>query len=109
MGCNMEVEFGDNGALSIKGNGCKRGAAYAKTECTNPVRTLTTTVRVENGKMPVLPVKSQKPLPKGMLFDCMKCINTAKAKAPVAIGDMIVENILGTGINIVAAGNVSEK
>lgn len=109
MGCNMEVGFEDNGQLSVKGNSCKRGAVYAQAEFTNPVRTLTTTVKVENGKNPVVPVKSQKPLPKDLLFDCMKRINKVRIKAPVAIGEVVVENILGTGINIVAAANMPGK
>lgn len=108
-GCNMEVGFEDNGQLSIKGNSCKRGAAYAQAEFTNPVRTLTTTVKVENGKNPVVPVKSQKPLPKDLLFDCMECINKVRIKAPVAIGEIVVEDILGTGINIIAAANMPER
>ena len=63
---------------------------------------LTTTVKVEGGKSYVVPVKSANPIPKGMMMDCMKVINEASVKAPVSIGDVVVENILGTGVDIIA-------
>ena len=95
-GCTLHVEMGgDNKILKIEGHTCKRGEVYTQNECTNPVRTLTTTVALENGD--VLPVKTDKPILKAMLFACMEEINGVVAKLPVSIGDVIVENILGTG------------
>ena len=102
-GCYMTVEVGDNGEfVSVTGNTCKRGEAYAKTEVTNPTRSLTSTVKVIGGAHPVVPVKSAAPVPKGLLFECMKEINKAEIKAPVKIGDTVIENILGTGVDIIA-------
>ena len=106
LGCSITVELDDQGQiLSVTGNTCKRGDAYARTEMTNPTRSLTSTVKVEGGRHPVVPVKSAAPVPKSMLFDCMKEINKVVVKAPVHIGDTIIENILGTGVSIVATND----
>ncbi len=75
-------------------------------ELTNPVRVLTTTVKVKGGELPMAPVKSEKPLPKGMLRECMEVISVFAAEAPVKMGDVLIKDILGTGVNIVATGNV---
>lgn len=105
IGCNMEVTLEENQVKSVKGQGCRRGAGYAFSECINPTRTLTTTVKVESGQLPLVPVKSEKPIPKELLMECMKVINGIRLAAPVKLGDVVVENILDTGINIVASGN----
>lgn len=103
IGCAITVELDDNGqVLTVTGNTCKRGDSYARQECTHPERMLTSTVKVEKGRMPVVPVKSSKPIPKELLFDCMTEINKVVVTAPVKIGDVVLENILNTGANIVA-------
>jgi len=116
MGCRLEATI-DNAQCSvhnsapsveIKGHACKRGVDYGKKECTNPTRILTTTLEVEGGTTEVASVKTEKDIPKDKLFDCVKILKKIKLNAPVHIGDIIVENILGTGVNIVATSN-SEK
>ena len=102
LGCPIEVEVENGEILSVTGNTCKRGDKYARDELTNPVRSLTTTVKLVDGNLPVVPVKSSKPVPKDKMFDCMKLINEATIKAPVKIGDVVIENILGLGVDIVA-------
>lgn len=102
LGCNISVEYEGTEVFSVKGNSCKRGESYAQTEISNPTRMLTTTVRVNGGRLPVVPVKSANPIPKSKMFDCMKIINGVTANAPVKMGDVIVENILGLGIDIIA-------
>ena len=110
MGCGVTVEIADNGEiLSVTGNTCKRGDTYARTEISNPVRSLATTVRVEGGLYNVVPCKSAGSLPKDKIMECMEIINNAQAKAPVKLGDILVENILGTGINIVATNHCPAK
>ena len=110
MGCGITVELSDSGEiLSVTGNTCKRGDAYARSECTNPVRSLATTVKVDGGIHNVVPCKSAGPLPKDKIFDCMKEISAVEVKAPVVIGDVLVENICGTGINIVATNHCPQK
>ena len=102
LGCPIEVEIENNEVISVSGNTCKRGDAYARTEITNPVRSLTTSVKVCGGAHPVVPVKSSGPIPKGKMFECMEAINSACIKAPVKIGDVVIENILGLGVDIIA-------
>lgn len=107
IGCAITVEFDDNGEIvSVTGNTCKRGDSYARQECTHPERMLTSTVKVEGGRLLVVPVKSSVPVPKEMLFDCMKEINKVTVKAPVHIGDVVLSNILDTGADIVATNEV---
>lgn len=102
LGCTVTVEYNDSEVISVTGNTCKRGEAYAKTEITNPTRSLTSTVKVNGGILPVVPVKSDKPVPKDKMFECMRIINSACVDAPVKIGQVIIENILDTGADIVA-------
>ena len=110
MGCGITVEIADNGdSLSVTGNPFTRGDTYARAECTNPVRSLATTVKVDGGIHNVVPCKSAGSLPKDKIMECMEIINNAQAKAPVKLGDILVENILGTGINIVATNHCPAK
>jgi CxxC motif-containing protein len=102
MGCNIEIFYENCKITEIKGYTCKRGLDYGMAEGTNPVRMLTTTVKIKNGKVPLLPVKSEKPLPKNLIFESMKVLKHTTVSAPIAYGDIIVENILDTGINIIA-------
>ena len=102
MGCAITVELDDNNeVISVTGNTCPRGDKYARQECTHPERMLTSTVKVEGGRLPVVPVKSASPIPKEMLFDAMKEVNKVTLKAPVTFGDVAVKDILVTGIDIV--------
>ena len=99
MGCAIEVTIdGDN--ITTKGNTCKRGEVYARAEVTCPTRVLTSTMKCETGT--VVSVKSRCALPKEKMFDCMKVINSTVAKSGVKIGDTLIENILGTGVDIIA-------
>ncbi len=109
LGCPIEVEIENGEVVSVTGNTCKRGDAYARAEVTNPVRSLTTSVKIENGLHAVVPVKSSGPVPKDKMFDCMKEINAVTVKTPVKTGDVIIENILGLGVDIVATNCDSGK
>ncbi len=104
-GCEVEVEFDSKTKeiASITGNACRRGDEYARTECIAPVRTLTSTVRVEGGGL--LPVRTSKPIPRSALFDCMKIINSTTARQGMKIGEIVIENIVGTGSDVIASGN----
>lgn len=104
IGCALTVSD-EEGELKVSGNTCPRGAVYGKNEVTNPTRTLTTTVRVGNREKTVVAVKSDRPIPKGMLFDAMKEINAIRAEAPIKIGDVLAENLLGV-CNIIATAEV---
>ncbi len=103
-GCHLTVD--DN--LNVSGNNCPRGEAYAKAELTHPTRTLTSTVKITSKLEVRCPVKTDKPLPKEKIYEAMDLINHVKISAPVKIGDIILENILGTDVNIVATKNINE-
>jgi len=103
MGCEMTVTLEEGKFVSVTGNSCPRGAKYAETEVTDPRRMLTTTVRITGGLLPLLPVVSADVLPKGRIKDCVAYLRTVTAKAPVKAGDIIVQDILGLGVNIVAS------
>lgn len=104
LGCSLSVERdGDN--FKVSGNTCPRGEKYAVNELTHPVRTLTTTVAVANREGAYLPVKTAKPISKGKLFEAMAIVNSTNAVAPIKIGDVIIENMLGEA-DLVAASDV---
>ena len=106
MGCPIVVEMEDGKVLSVTGNTCPRGESYARKEVTNPTRIVTTTVRVDGGKVPMINVKTERDIPKDKIFECIAALRGVIMKAPVHIGDIILENVADTGVNIVAAGNV---
>ena len=103
MGCEMTVTMENGKFISVTGNTCPRGARYAETEVTDPRRMLTTTVRVEGGLLPLLPVVSADVLPKGKIAECVAFLRKVTAEAPVKAGDVIVHDILGLGVDIVAS------
>ena len=109
MGCPIVVEMEDGKVLSVTGNTCPRGESYARKEVTNPTRIVTTTVRVDGGKVPMIKVKTERDIPKDKIFECIAALRGVTMKAPVHIGDIILENVADTGVNIVAAGNVEYK
>ncbi len=104
-GCHLSVEEID-GEIKVTGNSCPRGVTYAVNEMTNPLRTLTTTVSIESENCHRLPVISSKPLPKGKLMDVMKQLKTTSVKAPVHMGDVIIENVLGLDSDIIASKSI---
>ncbi len=103
-GCQLTVELDGKNILSVTGHTCKRGEVYAINECTAPMRTLTTTAPVKGGG--VVPVKTDRAIPKEMLFDCMREINAVRVDPDAKIGDTVIENILGTGANVITTRNV---
>lgn len=106
MGCAIHVEMENGAVVSVTGNTCPRGAEYAKSEATAPVRTVTSTVRARGGTRPVVAVKSVPDVPKGAIFAVMDAVRAMEVKAPVHIGDVLCENIAGTGSNLVAAADL---
>ena len=103
-GCPMKVTLEGKEILNIEGFTCPRGKQYAIDECTSPMRTVTSTARTSNGG--VVAVKTDRTIPKEPMFDCMKEINKAVATLPVRIGDVLIENVLGTGANVVITANM---
>ena len=103
MGCTIDVEIENGVPVSVKGNTCPRGKAYAQNEVVCPVRVVTSTVKAENGT--TVPVKTEKPVKKSEIFAVMKRINEARCKLPVSIGDVIIEDV-SDGVSLVATDNV---
>lgn len=102
MSCSIRVEGEGDQVLRVEGQLCNRGRQYARDEYLHPMRILTSTVRLENGLEPLLPVRSDVPVPKESLFDCVRAIRSLRVSAPVAFGQVIIHNVLGTGANIIA-------
>jgi len=108
MGCELNVDLNEAGEIrEITGNTCKRGIDYAQAEIANPTRSFHSTVRVEGGRAPLVSVKSAGPVPKRLLMDCARATIGVRAKAPVAIGDVIVPDVCGTGVDLVATNRVA--
>lgn len=100
-GCHLSVD--ENNDYAVTGNACPRGAVYGKNELLHPVRVITSTVRIEGALLPRLPVKTDRPLPKEKMFECMTLIDNLCVQSPVQVGQILAENILDTDVNIVAA------
>ena len=103
LSCEVVLEIGENNEiLSLTGNKCARGKTYATKEHTAPERTLTTTVRIKGGVHPLLPVRTDQPIPKQKLREAMLATADLVEEAPVIMGDVVVENFLGLGVNLIA-------
>jgi CxxC motif-containing protein len=109
VGCQLLVKLEGNEVIEVTGNTCKKGEEYGKKECTNPTRIVTSLVAVEGGIIDVVPIKTQNDVPKDKIFDCVKALKGLVVKAPINIGDVIIENIAGTGVNIVATKNIGKS
>lgn len=102
-GCNLHVTFDQEGNVArVTGNSCPRGVTYAITECTAPMRTVTTTVRCADGA--VVPVKTGKPVPKKMIFSVMAEIKRTVAPNEVNVGDTVIRDVAGTDTDVVVTG-----
>lgn len=106
IGCYLTVELEGDKVLSVQGNQCKRGEVYANTECLNPTRTMTSTVRLHGASVACAPVKSAQPLPKALVKECARALNGIDLRAPVRIGDIALANVCGTGTDIIVTRNI---
>lgn len=106
-GCKLVVE-NINGEIKVTGNFCPRGEKYAISELTNPLRTLTTTLPIKSELYKRLPVISSAPLPKAKVIDAVKALKDVEVTAPIKMGDIVVEDILGLGIDIVASKSIDK-
>ncbi len=108
MGCRVTVQAQGGDIMSITGNDCPKGIKYAKEEFINPVRILPTTVKVIGGELPLVSVKTEKAIPKRLLLKAMVEIAEIEVKAPVEIGQIIKDNLIGTGVKLVATRNIKK-
>lgn len=106
MGCTLRVTMDGDRFVSVTGNTCPRGAKYAETEMTAPRRVLTSTVWVSGGHLPLCPVRTKGDIPKEMLFDAMRVLDSLCVQAPVSIGQVLVEDLCGTGVPLIATRDI---
>ncbi|WP_238883431.1 DUF1667 domain-containing protein [Clostridium sp. YIM B02551] len=108
MGCMLEVSLEDNKVVDVKGNTCMRGKVYAEKECTNPTRIVTSSVKVRNGEVGAVSVKTDADIPKDKIMECIEELKGVEVEAPINIGDIIVKNIAGTKVNIIATKGIAK-
>ena len=108
LGCQISVKIDGDEVVEVSGNTCKKGEEYAIKEVTNPTRIITSTVIVEggSGNNSQVSVKTETDIPKDKIYDVMDALKGVSIKAPVKIGDVIVEDVAGTDVNIVATRNI---
>ena len=107
VGCRMTVTLSEQGAfISVTGNTCPRGAKYAQQECTLPERMITAVIPVTGRETPIS-VKTASPVPKKLIYDIMNELSSVRISAPVTIGQVILQNVLHTGVDIIATRNLA--
>lgn len=106
LGCPLTAELEDGEVRSVTGNTCKNGEKYARRELTNPMRIVTTTVRVSGGELAMVSVKTASDIPKGKIFDCIRALKDVEVPAPILIGQVILPDAAGTGVGVVATRHV---
>lgn len=108
-GCNVTVEYDENGIITMEGYGCNRGIDYVKAEVLHPVRMITSSVKIEGAKYALCPVKTSKPVAKNKMKDIVKEISSVIIKAPVQMGDIIIENVCESGADIIATQTLEKQ
>lgn len=106
LGCGLTVTLDVGEVIKVDGNTCPKGEAYGKKEVTNPTRIVTSSIRVSGGVLPVVSVKTASDIPKEKIMECARVLKEIEVQAPVAIGDVVLENVCGTGVSMVATKNV---
>ncbi len=107
IGCTVTVKMEGDEIISVTGNTCPKGEAYARKECIRPERILTSTVKIEGGTHRVLPVITSEEIPLDVMFEAMEEVRKVSVKAPVSEGDVIISNLLGTGADVVASRSMA--
>lgn len=107
LGCGLTVTLEDGVVRAVEGNSCPRGKAYAETEVSDPRRVFASTVRVKGGRLPVCPVRSNIPAPKGKLFDIAREVARLEVQAPIEIGQVLLPHVCGTDADIVASRDLA--
>ncbi len=99
-GCRLTVD--ENNNFAVKGNACPRGAEYGRAECENPVRTVTSTIRVLSRTYPRCPVKTDRPIPRAQVKDAVLALRSVVLRPPVRMGQIVLKDVCGTGANFIA-------
>lgn len=96
-GCSLNVTMNGNEIL-VEGQSCPRGKTYAEDECTHPMRTVTSSIRVKNKPNTMVSVRTSAPIEKDKIFDAMSIIRKAEAVTPIHIGDVLIPDVFGADI-----------
>jgi CxxC motif-containing protein len=107
-GCTLQVEEGEGG-IKVSGNKCARGVDFAKAEITNPVRTVTTTVRTAFSAAPVVPVRTDGEIPKGKIRELIGFLASLTVREPLGIGTPVVKNVLDLGVDVILTSNILKE
>lgn len=102
-GCRLTVNIENSKVIKVTGNECPKGEVYAVSEIENPVRILTSAVLCRGLSLKMLPVRTDKPMPKSMTFEAMREVKKIRVTVSLKSGDVIVKNFLGLGVNLIAA------
>lgn len=105
-GCRLVCKIRGKRLIKLSNNKCRKGANYAKEEIESPKRIVTTTIKANGLELYVLPVKTDKPIPKSKIFQVIKAAKLTTVSKPVYVGDIIVKNIIGLNANLIATRNV---
>ena len=103
MGCTVTVTHEAETLIHVDGNTCARGVKYVESELKDPRRMIATTVRVRDGMHPLVPVYTTQPFPKPRIFDLLHEIQKLEIPAPIKPKQVVLENALGTGIDVIAS------
>ena len=106
MGCRLTVEDSDVKNIKVSGNTCPRGVTYAVNEVTAPKRMVTGSVAVVGGVIPMVSVKTREAIPKELIFESLNQLKEIKLTAPVHIGDVVIANVCGCGVDFIATKNI---
>jgi CxxC motif-containing protein len=109
MGCSLEVTYDEARIVDVKGNECPRGKDYAAKEIFHPERIVTTTVRIQGAAIPVLPVKTAKSVPRKLCGDIVRAASLITVIAPVKAGDVMIKDVLGTGVDLIATRSAKKE
>jgi CxxC motif-containing protein len=109
IGCEVTIQYEGGEIVEIEGHQCKKGLPYAEEELIDPKRTVTTTIMVKGGELPLVSVKTSEPIPKDRMFEVMDCISQIEVVAPVEMGDVLVKNVLDLNVDIVATKKVNRR
>ena len=109
IGCEIDVELQDSDVVSIEGSKCAKGKDFVSQELEEPMRILTTTIRIEGAKWAMLPVRTDRPIPKRLLFRVIEELASIELRAPVKMADVVIGDIAGTGANVVTTRNMKRE
>ena len=109
VGCHMQISEDKESETGyrVTGAACNRGPIYGVKELSNPTRLLTSTVKIHGGLLPRVPVRTDNEIPKDKIFEVMKVINSIELNAPIKMGEILADNVLGLGVNIISSKSVS--